>query len=108
MRAAGTTGTLHTVARSPFERAALASCLRVARPGASLLLMEDAVYAALAGTAVSDLVGDALARIDVYVLEPDLAARGVADAERVAGVRAVDYGGFVDLAVAHDRVVSWP
>ncbi len=100
--------TLHTVARSPFERSALASCLRVARRGSGVLLIEDAVYAALAGTCEDALVTEALERCAVYVLGPDLAARGLAESRLVEGVVVVDYGGFVDLAVAHDRVLAWP
>ncbi len=100
--------TLHTVARSPFERSALASCLRVASPGSAVLLLEDAVYAALAGTAEDGLVTGALQRCPVYVLGPDLGARGLHEASLVDGITVVDYGGFVDLAVAHDRVLAWP
>ena len=37
---------LHIVNKSPQERSTLESCLRVARPGSALLLIEDAVYAA--------------------------------------------------------------
>ena len=40
---------LHTVNKSPFERNALESCLRLAASGASVLLIEDGVVAALAG-----------------------------------------------------------
>lgn len=100
--------TLHTVARSPFERTALASCLRVARPGSALLLMEDAVYAALAGTAEDAHVLGALDTLMVYVLGPDMEARGLEPQTLLEGVEIVDYGGFVDLAIAHDRVLSWP
>ncbi len=37
---------LHIVNKSPGERSTLASCLAHARPGHSVLLIEDAVYAA--------------------------------------------------------------
>ena len=36
---------LHIVNKSPLERPALDACLRIAEPGA-ILLIEDAVYAA--------------------------------------------------------------
>ena len=100
--------TLHTVPRSPFRDTALESCLRVARAGSALLLLEDGVYAALAGTAVEPLVRGALERLDVFVLAPDLAARGFADAPLIEGVTRVDHAGFVDLAVNHERVQGWP
>ncbi len=47
---------LHLVNKSPFERNALDSCLRVAKPGASIMLLEDGVYAALAAAANSEKV----------------------------------------------------
>ena len=37
---------LHLVNKSPFDRNALDSCLRLANPGSSVLLIEDGVYAA--------------------------------------------------------------
>jgi len=37
---------LHIVNKSPGERATLSSCLAHVRPGHSVLLIEDAVYAA--------------------------------------------------------------
>ena len=64
--------------------------------GAAILLSEDAVYAAMQGTA-ADAMHGAASRFEVYVLGPDLAARGVDPANLVDGVRVVDYGGFVDL-----------
>ena len=99
--------TLHTVNKSPFEKTSLDSCLRVARPGATVLLYEDAVYAALTGTAVEERVRRALERCRVCVLEPDLAARGVDERDTIAGVERIDYAGFVELAAASERVNAW-
>jgi tRNA 2-thiouridine synthesizing protein B len=98
---------LHTVNRSPYERATLDSCLRFAQVGSSILLIEDAVYAAARGTAVAEKVRTTAERLRVYVLAPDLQARGLDRACLVAGVEPVDYGGFVDLAVGHDCVQAW-
>ncbi len=44
---------LHIVNKSHAQTSALQSCLRLARPGHALLLIEDAVYAATAGGAAS-------------------------------------------------------
>ncbi|MBF0334232.1 MAG: sulfurtransferase complex subunit TusB, partial [Alphaproteobacteria bacterium] len=44
---------LHTVNKSPFEKNALESCLSHAVEGASILLIEDGVYAALGGTSTA-------------------------------------------------------
>lgn len=98
---------LHTINKSPFEKSTLDSCLRFAKEGASILFIEDGVYAALKGTAVSDKVQGALGKLKLYVLEPDLKARGMDAAQVIEGIEPVDYGGFVDLTVAHDNVHSW-
>jgi tRNA 2-thiouridine synthesizing protein B len=93
---------LHIVNKSPDQTNALASCLRLARPGSALLLIEDGVYAATRPAAMAD----AMKSLKVYVLQPDLAARGVAG-RRVDGVTAVDYAGFVDLVAEHSNNQSW-
>jgi len=98
---------LHTVNKSPFERDSLATCLRLARPGSTLLLIEDGIYAALRGTAVEETLCAALGSHEIRVLEPDLLARGMDPAGLIEGIERVDYGGFVDLAAAHDSVQAW-
>jgi tRNA 2-thiouridine synthesizing protein B len=98
---------LHTVNKSPFEKNSLASCLKFASDGGSVLLLEDGVYAVLQGTEVEDAVIDALSRVSVYVLGPDLKARGFSEDRIIDGVKVVDYGGFVDLAAENDKVQAW-
>jgi tRNA 2-thiouridine synthesizing protein B len=97
---------LHTVNKSPFEDTTLATCLRFARPGSALLLIEDGVYAAARDTAVSRAVQEAMPRVAIYALAPDVDARGMQN-RVMDGVRLVDYAGFVDLVVEHDAVQSW-
>ena len=97
---------LHVVNKSPFTTTSLESCLRVAKPGATILLIEDGVYGALDGSRVSDAVRAALADRTVCVLGADAAARGVAD-KVLDGIGVVDYDGFVDLVAANDGVQSW-
>jgi len=97
---------LHTVNKSPFEHRALETCLRFARQGSAVLLIEDGVYAAARDTAVSTQVQEALKRVSVYALKPDLEARGMQN-RVMDGVRLVDYEGFVDLVVEHHAVQSW-
>lgn len=97
---------LHTVNKSPFQHDALEACLRVAAPEDSILLIEDGVYAAIAGNDSSRLIDSALGLCMVYVLLPDLEARGLA--ERVRGsITGIDYRGFVDLTAANTKVMSW-
>ena len=97
---------LHTVNKSPFENRALETCLKYARQGSSVLLIEDGVYAAAKGTAVSPQLRDAMKNLTIYALAPDVQARGMQD-RVMDGVRLVDYGGFVDLVAGHTAVQSW-
>ena len=98
---------LHTVNKSPFERNALQSCLRLAEDGHAVLLIEDAVVAALNGTEHSKALEDSTERLSVYVLGPDLDARGLPRDRIIDGVEIVDYNRFVALACEHDSVQSW-
>lgn len=97
---------LHIVNKSHRQTSTLSSCLRMAQDGHALLLIEDAVYAATAAGAATAGLADALRRLKVYALRPDLEARGVA-ATLVEGVTAVDYGGFVDLVAEHPNNQTW-
>lgn len=98
---------LHTVNRSPFERNALEACLRVAKPGAGVLLIEDGVYAVVQGTAIADAVCTGMKTLSFYALGPDLKARGYDQDQVIDGVDIVDYRGFVDLVIKHDSVLAW-
>lgn len=97
---------LHIVNKSPAQTTSLASCLRLAKDGQTLLLIEDGVYAATAGMAASSGLAAAVKRLKVVALKPDLDARGVA-ARLIDGVSAVDYAGFVDLVAEHSTNQSW-
>jgi tRNA 2-thiouridine synthesizing protein B len=97
---------LHTVNKSPFDHYTLETCLKFARQGSALLLIEDGVYAAARDTAVSKQVQEAMKSVSIYALKPDVEARGLQN-RVMDGVRLVDYGGFVDLVVEHNAVQSW-
>ncbi|KAF0118646.1 MAG: sulfur relay protein TusB/DsrH [Rhodospirillaceae bacterium] len=98
---------LHTVNKSPFERNALDACLTHAKKGSAVLLFEDGVYAATKGTAPGNTVAGVAKDLKIFVLGPDLKARGYDESQVVAGVTVVDYGGFVDLVVEHGPVTAW-
>jgi tRNA 2-thiouridine synthesizing protein B len=98
---------LHTVNKSPFERRTLDSALRHAVKGSGILLIEDGVYAAFDGTVVADKVKAAMADHKVYVLGPDVSARGMSEDNVIDGVQVIDYSGFVDLVTEYDKVQSW-
>ena len=99
--------TLHTVNKSPFERDSLSSCIRLATSGHAILLIEDGIFGALTGTDHSDMVSGAMKDVSVYVLGPDLAARGMSEDRVIDGIQVVDYSGFVELTTKHDTCQSW-
>jgi tRNA 2-thiouridine synthesizing protein B len=94
---------LHLVNKSPYDTGSLNTASTIMKDGDSLLLIEDGVYGAMKnGKAASLLNG-----LKVAVLGPDLAARGISEDKLLDGVDVIDYGGFVDLVTASDRVQSW-
>ncbi len=98
---------LHTVNKSPFERVALDSCLGHALEGSGVLLIEDAIFAAMAGTNMEGKMKDAMQGRNFYVLGPDVQARGLSEDNVIDGIKVVDYEGFVDLVTEYDKVQSW-
>lgn len=98
---------LHTVNKSPFERNALATCLRLAKDGSGVLLLEDGVYGAMQGTAAESMIQEALKTKKVYALLPDLQARGMAEEKVISGINLVDYSGFVDLVTEYRATQAW-
>ena len=98
---------LHTVNKSPFEKTSFDSCLRHAKPGSAVLMIEDGIYAGRKGNAVSARVADASKEISFYILGPDMKARGISEDQIVDGISIIDYDGFVDLVTEHDKVQAW-
>lgn len=98
---------LHTVNKSPYERNSFDSCLGHAVKGSAILFIEDGVYAAVKGSTAAAKLAAAVKDFKVYVLGPDLLARGMDPANVVDGVEVVDYDGFVDLAADHSAVQAW-
>ncbi len=99
---------LHTVNKSPFDKNTLERCLQYASAakGSAILLIEDGVYGAIAGTAMTDKVKQAMKSVAIYALYPDIEARGMQD-RAIDGIKMVDYGGFVDLVAEYRTVQSW-
>ena len=95
---------LHTINKSPFASSMLDTCLRFVADNDPIILFEDGVYAAQAGTAIASKMTDVLKKNKIYVLQADLKARGID--KLITGVQTVDYGGFVDLVAEH-KVNSW-
>lgn len=99
--------TLNIVNKSPFEKRSLEQCLPRMGKGDSLLLIEDASVAAVNGNAHAVSIENAGKDAGVYVLQPDLEARGLGETALVSGIQKVGYDGFVELCTQHDRVHSW-
>ena len=99
--------TLHTVNKSPFERSAFISALNHLKPGDAVLMIEDGVVGARKGSAFAGLLENAAKNCSVYILGPDLAARGMGINDMIKGAKLVDYGGFVELVTSHDRTQAW-
>jgi tRNA 2-thiouridine synthesizing protein B len=97
---------LHIVNKSHTQTNSLQSCLRLAKAGHALLLIEDGVYAAVRGHRAAAALHAVLDKFKVYVLQPDLEARGM-QAALADGITPVDYGGFVDLVAEHSTSQSW-
>lgn len=95
---------LYTINKSPLMFGNLNSALRIAPADAPILLYEDGVYAAVAGTASEDTIRQALEQHPVYALQADLEARGLTSL--VTGIQIIDYDGFVELIEEH-HVVPW-
>lgn len=96
---------LHIINKSPLSNGTLESCLRVIGSG-DVLLIEDAVYAATKGNSFEAKLRAAMGKCKIYVLTPDLDARGLGD-RLMDGVTGVDHGGFVDLAISNSSTQSW-
>lgn len=100
-------GVLHLVNRSPGESLALAQCLERAGAGDAVLLLESGVYAVLNDSVFAHKLAGTIPRVAIHALAPDLAARGIAAEEVLAGVVLIDYVGFVELSVIHTPIISW-
>lgn len=97
---------LHIINKSPFASNALDTCLRMAQAGHAVLLIEDGVYAATQGSATTERMRQAAAQLSLFVLQPDLDARGMT-AKLLDGITLVDYAGFVDLVEKYPTSQSW-
>ncbi|MGK0269790.1 MAG: tRNA 2-thiouridine synthesizing protein B [Cocleimonas sp.] len=98
---------LHIVNKSPFEKMSFGSCLNHAKPGDSILMIEDAAVGSIKNSSFSEQLTSALADKKVYVLGGDLAARGIDQSRMIDGIEVVDYAGFVDLSVNNETTQSW-
>ena len=97
---------LHTLNRSPAQTQLWRTCLRMALPGSGLLLLENAVFGAL-DTDHNRRLQEAASMGRRFVLEPDLAARGLTGRTLLPGFEKVDYAEFVALCLEYSKVQNW-
>lgn len=98
---------LHIINRSPLSSNALASCLRLAKPGSTILLIEDGVYAALVdNNSGATLLHKTSHALKFCALTEDLKARGLMN-RVLPFVTLVDYNGFVALTEKHSPIQTW-
>ena len=98
---------LHLVNKSPTEKNSFNTCLRMAKPGDSILMIEDGVYATLANADFAKNITSHLQDFSFYALGADIAARGLGDMALIKDVHIIDYEGFVDLVTTTDVTQSW-
>lgn len=92
---------LHIVNKSPFENPTLSRCLRVLSTNDSLLLIEDGVFA-LQNIEQWHLPDS----LPLYYLSSDTEARGISNISNTSST-GISYADFVQLAVKHDKSISW-
>ena len=95
---------LHTINKSPFANNSFETSSRFFQPGDPILFIEDGVYAVQNNNKFSATLTNILKNNPVYVLGPDLNARGITEIK--AGVKTIGYDGFVELVEEH-QVNSW-
>ncbi|WP_256582329.1 sulfurtransferase complex subunit TusB [Pseudomonas sp. MYb185] len=98
---------LHILRHSPHSESRFASCLRAVNANQSLLLIEDAVYGLLPGTSTRNALEYLPASVNLYAMEADLQARGLALDDLSSRIRVVNYAMMVALCAEHAKVVSW-
>ena len=98
---------LHTINKSPFENSTMSSCIAMCSQDSSILFIEDGVISVMKSTKFSELIENALKEFKMYVLKPDLEARGLSLNNVIEGVEIVGYDEFVDLTTEHKTVQSW-
>ncbi|QUJ67203.1 sulfurtransferase complex subunit TusB [Photobacterium sp. GJ3] len=94
---------LHMVFSSPFQNRSLQQCEAQLLPGDEVLLLQDAVVAAVSPNLLD---GFSAQGVSVYALASDLMARGLA-ARVSEAVTVIDHQEFVELTVRHPNSLKW-
>ena len=95
---------LHLVKHSPSNTNSLALCLSYINQGDSILLLEDAVIAAIEGLQWQKKLQQTGAQ--VFALKDDVIARGLSK-NIAASVALIDMNDFVELTEINKNILSW-
>jgi tRNA 2-thiouridine synthesizing protein B len=99
--------TLHLLFTSPASSTCLAECAQLLNPDDQLLLIGDAVYAAIIGSNAAQLLdGLHLKGHALHAIAEDCVARGITE-QLLPCIRPVTYADFVAMTVAASRSMSW-
>ncbi len=82
-------------------------CFERFNVGDTVVFIESGVFSLRAGDEAASEIESGLGNLNIVALEPDLAARGIAEEELVRGIQVIDYAKFVELAVELSPVNSW-
>ena len=99
--------TLHIINTSSTSSSSLQSCLRGIQKDSAVILIEDAVIIAKEEGQSDQQIKNTLQKLNWFVLEPDLKARGIKTEDIIEGIKPVNYQAFVKLAVKYDRTQTW-
>lgn len=98
---------LHIINKSPFNSLSMESGLNICSGNDAVILINDGVLGAITSSPLAAAINKlSAAGTEFYALESDLIARGITD-KLLAGVKPINYRGFVQLTVKCKLVQSW-
>jgi len=97
---------LHVINRHDGKGAMLDRCIQIVEKASAILLIENGVYCGVK-TQLMTLDRELFDDVGLYVLTPDLEARGIAVESCYDFIQFIDYDGFVQLVAENNPVRSW-
>ncbi len=97
---------LHIINKNDGNGALLHDCMQIVSKGSSILLIENGVYCGVKNQLML-LEKRVFDEVNLYVLTPDLEARGLLLASCYGFVKPIDYDGFVQLVADNSPIRSW-
>ncbi len=98
---------LHILQASPTLCSSLESCQRLLGRHSGIIFIGDAVTTVQRGGQYEAKLKQMMNESSLYVLEPDLQARGLGTDRIIKGITAVDDTGFVRLTERYEVIQSW-